>query len=38
MEKYICYGICKYSFGAVLVVIAVGLMFLGNGVVLVMEV
>ncbi|WP_270320433.1 YSIRK-type signal peptide-containing protein, partial [Streptococcus infantarius] len=32
-EKYIRYGIRKFSFGAASVAIAVGLMFLGNGVV-----
>ena len=32
-EKYIRYGIRKYSFGAASVAIAAGLMFLGNGVV-----
>lgn len=30
-EKYIRYGIRKYSFGAASVAIAAGLMFLGNG-------
>ena len=37
-EKYIRYGIRKFSFGAASVAIAVGLMFLGNGVVSAMEV
>ncbi|MGO2044703.1 MAG: mucin-binding protein, partial [Streptococcus thermophilus] len=36
--KYIRYGIRKFSFGAASVAIAVGLMFLGNGVVSAMEV
>ena len=31
VEKYIRYGIRKYSFGAASVAIAAGLMFLGNG-------
>ena len=37
-EKYIRYGIRKYSFGAASVAIAAGLMFLGNGVVSATEV
>ncbi|MBW7818853.1 YSIRK-type signal peptide-containing protein, partial [Streptococcus thermophilus] len=37
-EKYIRYGIRKFSFGAASVAIAVGLMFLGNGVVSATEV
>ena len=37
-EKYIRYGIRKYSFGAASVAIAAGLMFLGNGAVSAMEV
>ena len=37
-EKYIRYGIRKYSFGAVSVAIAAGLMFLGNGAVSATEV
>ena len=37
-EKYIRYGIRKFSFGAASVAIAVGLMFLGNGVVSAMDV
>ena len=36
-EKYIRYGIRKYSFGAASVAIAAGLMFLGNGAVLATE-
>ena len=38
MEKYIRYGIRKYSFGAASVAIAAGLMFLGNGAVSATEV
>ena len=38
VEKYIRYGIRKYSFGAASVAIAAGLMFLGNGVVSATEV
>ena len=37
-EKYIRYGIRKYSFGAASVAIAAGLMFLGNGAVSATEV
>ncbi|MFS5682316.1 YSIRK-type signal peptide-containing protein, partial [Streptococcus agalactiae] len=37
-EKYIRYGIRKFSFGAASIAIAVGSMFLGNGVVSAMEV
>ena len=37
-EKYISYGIRKYSFGAASVAIAAGLMFLGNGAVSATEV
>ena len=37
VEKYIRYGIRKYSFGAASVAIAAGLMFLGNGAVLASE-
>ena len=37
-EKYIRYGIRKYSFGAASVAIAAGLMFLGNGIVSATEV
>ena len=37
-EKYIRYGIRKYSFGAASVAIAAGLMFLGNGAVSAAEV
>ena len=37
-EKYIRYGIRKYSFGAASVAIAAGLMFLGNGAVSALEV
>ena len=36
-EKYIRYGIRKYSFGAASVAIAAGLLFLGNGAVLATE-
>ena len=36
-EKYIRYGIRKYSFGAASVAIAAGLMFLGNGAVSAIE-
>ena len=36
-EKYIRYGIGKYSFGAASVAIVAGLMFLGNGAVLATE-
>ena len=36
-EKYIRYGIRKYSFGAASVAISAGLMFLGNGAVSAME-
>ena len=38
VEKYIRYGIRKYSFGAASVAIAAGLMFLGNGAVSATEV
>ena len=38
VEKYIRYGIRKYSFGAASVAIAAGLMFLGNGAVSAAEV
>ena len=37
-EKYIRYGIRKYSFGAASVAVAAGLMFLGNGAVSATEV
>ena len=37
-EKYLRYGIRKYSFGAASVAIAAGLMFLGNGAVSATEV
>ena len=38
VEKYIRYGIRKYSFGAASVAIAAGLMFLGSGAVSATEV
>ena len=38
VEKYIRYGIRKYSFGAASVAVAAGLMFLGNGAVSATEV